>query len=347
MNPAEKDAAGREALARAAEAGVHRIPVPTPYSVGNINTYLIEDDPLTLVDTGPNWGISLDVLASGIEALGHALGDIDLILLSHQHADHFGLADIVARRSGAEVGALEMLVPWFADYGEQSTAENAFGESVMKAHGVPDEMSSILPMIAAAYRCLGLAVPVTRTLRAGEEIRLRDRTLEVSHRPGHSPGDTIFHDRASGILLSADHLIGHISSNPLLMRPLTSPDRERVDGALERPHQLMKYIASMQETQAMADVSLVLPGHGAPVTGPVKLIDDRLHGHERRKEKIFRLLEQEPHTAHSVAKSMWGSIAITQAYLTLSEVLGHMDLLVDEGRVTEAVEHGVVVFTAA
>ena len=32
---------------------------------------------------------------------------------------------------------------------------------------------------------------------------------------------------------------------------------------------------------------------------------------------------------------MWGNIAVTQAFLTLSEVIGHMDLLEAEGRVRE------------
>jgi glyoxylase-like metal-dependent hydrolase (beta-lactamase superfamily II) len=45
-----------EALEQAALAGVHRLPIPTPFAVGKVNCYLIEDDPLTLVDTGPNSG---------------------------------------------------------------------------------------------------------------------------------------------------------------------------------------------------------------------------------------------------------------------------------------------------
>ncbi len=51
-----------EALERAAEAGIHRLRIPTPFAVGRVNCYLIEDEPLTLVDTGPNSGKSLDEL---------------------------------------------------------------------------------------------------------------------------------------------------------------------------------------------------------------------------------------------------------------------------------------------
>jgi hypothetical protein len=30
---------------------------------------------------------------------------------------------------------------------------------------------------------------------------------------------------------------------------------------------------------------------------------------------------------------MWGNVAVTQAYLTISEVLGHVDLLIRDGLV--------------
>src|SRR5262249_4387680 len=60
-----------EALEQAALAGVHRLPVPTPFAVGKVNAYLIEDDPLTLIDGGPNYGRGLDVLSESIAAHGH------------------------------------------------------------------------------------------------------------------------------------------------------------------------------------------------------------------------------------------------------------------------------------
>jgi len=68
-NAAATDEAERAALADAAASGIHAIAVPTPFLVGRVNCYLIEDDPLTLVDTGPNSGKSLDELA-GISGVG-------------------------------------------------------------------------------------------------------------------------------------------------------------------------------------------------------------------------------------------------------------------------------------
>jgi len=176
----------------------------------------------------------------------------------------------------------------------------------------------------------------------------------MHHRPGHSPSDTIFHDEGQGIVLGADHLIKHISSNPLISRPLTADSVEAAGGgagggeAAERPHALEIYIESLRATRAMQGVELVLAGHGEPVTDHVALIDERFRLHARRAEKIRRLIAGEgPATAYEIAQSLWGNVAVTQAYLTLSEVLGHVDLLVGDGRVVEQRDGGVVRFAAA
>jgi glyoxylase-like metal-dependent hydrolase (beta-lactamase superfamily II) len=339
---AEEEAAEREALALAADAGIHRLAIPTPFMVGRVNAYLIEDSPLTLVDSGPNSAKALDELEQALAARGHAVEDIELLVISHQHIDHFGLASILARRSGAEVAALDRLAPFLARFGEETDLDDRFAERTMLRHGIPPEIVTALRAVSASFRAWGAAVEVSRPLSDGAELALRDRTLRVLHRPGHSPSDTVFLDPARSILLAADHLIAHISSNPLLARPLG------VDGDYTgpRPQALITYIASLQATRAM-ELSLVLPGHGRPISDHVSLIDERMRMHGRRAEKIHGLIASQPRTAHGIAQELWGNVAVTQAYLTLSEVLGHVDLLLEEGLVAECEEAGVVRFESA
>ena len=332
----------RQQLALAAEAGIHRLAVPTPFRVGRINAYLIEDSPLTLIDSGPNSAKALDELEQALAARGHAVEDIELLVVSHQHIDHFGLASILARRSGAEVAALDALAPYLSRYGEQADADDSFAEGIMLRHGIPPEVVTALRAVSAGFRAWGSAVEVTRPLADGSELRLRDRTLKVLHRPGHSPSDTVFYDESRSILLAADHLIKHISSNPLLARPLGAEP----DYTGPRPQALVTYIASLAQTRAM-ELSLVLPGHGPPIVDHAGLIDERMRLHRRRAEKIRRLVDGQPRTAHEIAHELWGNVAVTQAYLTLSEVLGHVDLLLAEGSVVERESDGVVRFGPA
>jgi glyoxylase-like metal-dependent hydrolase (beta-lactamase superfamily II) len=331
----------RGQLALAAEAGIHRLAVPTPFRVGRINAYLIEDSPLTLIDSGPNSAKALDELEQALATLGHSVEDIELLIVSHQHIDHFGLAGILARRSGAEVAALDALAPYLSHYGDQADADDSFAEGMMLRHGIPPEVVAALRAVSAGFRAWGSAVEVTRPLADGSELHLRDRTLKILHRPGHSPSDTVFHDQSRSILLAADHLIKHISSNPLLARPLGAEP----DYTGPRPQALLTYMASLEQTREM-ELSLVLPGHGPPIVDHVALIDERMRLHRRRAEKIRRLIESQPRTAHEIAHELWGNVAVTQAYLTLSEVLGHVDLLLAGDSIAERESDGVVRFAA-
>jgi len=325
-------------FAPAAAVGIHRLAIPTPFAVGRVNVYLIDDEPLTLVDAGPNSGTSFDELQRGIASLGHQLEDIELVVLTHQHIDHLGLVSLVAMHSGADVAAIDVAVPFVENFSLEAQADDDFARETMLRHGIPDDVVSALTSVSRAFRAWGARAEVTRVLRDGEEIALRDRTLHVHHRPGHSPTDTIFHDRERRILIAADHLLGHISSNPLITRP--------PDGSDERPQALVTYLDSLSKTREM-EVEVVLPGHGDPVTDHRTLIDERFALHRRRADKIHRLLTERPRSAYEVAQALWGNIAVTQAYLTLSEVLGHVDLLLNDGRVRELKRDGLSLFEAA
>src|SRR4051794_1275022 len=321
----------------AAEAGIHRLAIPTPFAVGRVNTYLIEDDPLTLVDSGPNSGRALDELQRRLKDRGHSLEDIELILVTHQHIDHIGLVDIIAAHSKAEVAAIEAAVPFVENYANAAAEDDRFAMDLMVRHGIPEDVSRALGSVSAAFRGWGAKAKITRVLQDGETVDFRDRSLKVHFRPGHSPTDTVFEDSERKLLIAADHLLGHISSNPLITR---TQDQQG-----PRRQALVEYMVSLSKTRAM-DLDLVLPGHGDPITDHRALIDQRFEMHERRAEKLYGLIEERPQTAHELAQALWGNIAVTQAYLTLSEVLGHTDLLLNEGRVREVEEESVVRFEA-
>lgn len=321
------------ALEQAALAGIHCIPVSTPFAVGMVNTYLLEDDPLTLIDAGPNSARSLEELNAGLGQRGHSIDDLELVIVTHQHIDHLGLVEIVAEHSGAEVAALGLAAERLANFDQDAELEDQFAVELMLRNGIPEEVTAALRSVSRSFRGWGAPVRVTKPLADGEAIELRDRRLEVLHRPGHSPSDTLFWDEERRLLIGGDHLIAHISSNPLISRPL--------DGSEQREQALVSYNDSVAKTRELP-AGIVLSGHGEPIVEHAKLIDSRLAATERRKEKIHGLIAEEPRSAYAVAQAIWGNVAVTQAFLTLSEVIGHADLLIAEGRVRE-VQDGTVV----
>ena len=326
-----------QALEQAALAGIHRFAIPTPFAVGRVNCYLIEDEPLTLVDTGPNSGKALDELTARLAERGHQLADLKLIVVTHQHIDHLGLVEILVEHSGAEVAALGAAAERLASFDEDAERDDAFAVEVMLRNGIPEDVTVALRSVSRSFRGWGSHVEVTQPLEDGGVLELGDRRLEVLHRPGHSPSDTVFWDEERKILIAADHLLPKISSNPLITRPL--------DGSERRTQALATYIDSLQKTREMP-AEIVLPGHGEPITDHAELIDSRFASHERRKEKIYKLIAEQPRSGFEIAQAIWGNVAVTQAFLTLSEVIGHADLLVNEGRVREVEDDGVIRYEA-
>lgn len=326
-----------EILAEQRARGIHCLPVPTPFAVGRVNCYLVETDPLTLIDAGPRSERSLAELTEMIEATGNRLEDIGLVIVTHQHIDHVGLVRTVAEKAGAEVAALDKAVARLANFGRDFAAEDDMAVGLMVTNGIDPEIADGLRAVSKTFRDLGDTVEVTMPLSDGGTLQLGDLALEIFHRPGHSPSDTIFRDPETGLTFGGDHLLSHISSNPLISRPL--------DGGPGRTRSLLDYEDSLKRTREM-DISVMFSGHGDPIDDHRGLIDSRLTAQQRRSKKILDIIRERPRTAHEVAEAIWGDVALTQAYLTLSEVIGHTDALERDGEVTAESRDGLVVYAA-
>ena len=87
-----------------------------------------------------------------------------------------------------------LLVPYLANFSRSSAADDEFAQSVMRRHGVPDDLATVLGSLAAAFRAFGSSGQITQPFREGDELKLRDRTLRIFHRPGHSPTDSLLWD---------------------------------------------------------------------------------------------------------------------------------------------------------
>jgi glyoxylase-like metal-dependent hydrolase (beta-lactamase superfamily II) len=206
----DRNSLGEEYVAAAA-LGIFPLVLDTPFGVGTVNTYLIEDEPLTLIDCGPNTATELDRLEALLAARGHAITDLELIIVTHQHVDHMGLAGTVAARSDAELVCLDRLAPLLGRWADYSAASDDTARTLMLRHGVEAHVADALRSVANVTRNFGAPSQVDRTVTDGGELRLRDRTLEVLHRPGHSASDTVLYDRANGVAVLGDHLLSRVS----------------------------------------------------------------------------------------------------------------------------------------
>ncbi|MGE4425731.1 MAG: MBL fold metallo-hydrolase [Solirubrobacteraceae bacterium] len=324
------------------DAGVVPLVLPTLLGVGPVTTYLVHGDPPTLVDTGPAMLPTLDALEHGLAVCGVRIEDLGRVVVTHHHYDHFGLAGRIAARSGAEVAAPAVAVDYLVDYREARRRDRAFRAEALRVHGIAEDVRAALDELAAARSAWGAPTPVDRPLRDGDTLELGGRAFRVLARPGHSESDIVLHE-PGGLLIAGDHLLPEISSNAVFARPIAAEATPDV----RRNPALVDYARSLRATRAI-DAVAVLPGHGAPFADHVPLVDARLRALELRAEELLGLLDATPRSAHDLSRVLWPTLAAAQASLTVSEVLGHLELLLADAR-AEMVdgEDGVVRFVAA
>ena len=329
-------------------ADVHRIPLSTPFQIGDVNAWLLRGEPLTLVDAGPLMDENEARMEAGLAAAGVRVEDLELIVLTHQHDDHAGAAAELRRRSGAAVAGTAALASYLADTEASMDADDGYSVALMRRHGVTERTVATLAGISRAYRQYIEDVVVDRIVAAGDELEAGGRRWQVRERPGHSPTDTVLASAPGGDGSPAScWRATTCSSASRRTRSRTSrsapPTPSALAAAEDRPRTLMTYLASLQATADDDRGELILPGHGEPFTGAAALVEKRAEGSERRAEKILAALDH-PRTAADVGRDLWRHVPVTHAYLVLSEVLGHLDLLEDRGAVAPAERDGVVVY---
>ena len=151
---------------------------------------------------------------------GHSIDDLELVIVTHQHIDHLGLVEIVVEHSGAEVAAIGVAAERLANFDEDAEAEDRFAVELMLRNGIPEEVDGGAAQRLAQLPRLGLARrgdPAARR-RRGDRVP-RPHPARCCTAPATAPPTPSSGTSERRILIAADHLIAHISSNPLISPP--------------------------------------------------------------------------------------------------------------------------------
>ena len=318
---------------------IYQIPTPTPFYVGPMNAYLIKDDPITLVDSGVKTGEAEEALRAGLKELGLGFGDVERLVITHSHLDHYGLMATVAGEGNPKVCAhpLEVYdIESELGYISPNDGRNDRVEAFLLESGLPKEKLFLILTRHPVFQALRQAVKVTDTLEDGDTLEFEHAEMTVLHCPGHAAGMINLYDPASKVLLSGDNVLKHISPVPLLNFPR--------DPAKPRAHSLADYLATQRRLKKL-DIDLVLTGHGEIVHNLREVIDSITLHHEARKRKALKFLRRKPGTAYDVYNHLFPDMDPLHMFLAMSEAVGHLDILEVDGAVEMEKRNGLNYFS--
>jgi glyoxylase-like metal-dependent hydrolase (beta-lactamase superfamily II) len=318
---------------------IHRIPVPTPFEIGDVNVYLLQDgDCLTLVDTGTFRKEAEAAIEKGLAEVGVTVEDLEQIVLTHYHADHAGLLERLVERSGARVYAHPLTHHLILPTEESLAKRAAFFDGVYLGMGLTDpaERKEIVEKITGYQKDMG---------RAGVDVALQDGDPLPGHErwrviwtPGHSQDHiSLFHEE-DGVMVLGDHLLQNISSNAFI-EPASQEGEER-------PKTLMIYRESLKKVYDL-EWKVGHPGHFEEIYEYRELIGKRFRSQEKRAAAVVELVKAGKRTGIEICKALFPK-AMTHLPLIMSETLGHLDWMTAEGKIKRSVrEDGVWDFSPA
>ena len=302
--------------------GLHRLALPLGiHGVSTVSAYLLAGDGAdTLVDCGVAAAPTADgdpgpdgtaALELALKTCGSAFERIERLIVTHAHIDHFGLAGEVVRRSGGELWMHRSTELDLAKYVDPAEAVDN-RELMLADHGLygPDltetsrGLCDWLPVMPSIGR------PST-LLDGGERFAAGDRTWEVVHTPGHSPGHVCLWNAADRLLCSGDHLLQLVSP------PVTFERGFETDP-------MGSYLDSLERVRVL-EPALTLPGHGAPFPDGARRAASISRNKLRRLERIREMVETRERTVTELTAELFPTItSAAQRHFAMAEILAFL-----------------------
>lgn len=301
----------------------HRIPVPTPFEIGRVNTYVAGK---TIVDPGPNSDQSWEELVEGLNEIGLAPEDIEQVLITHPHLDHFGLTKRFKDR-GATVYASPETAGIVSDFPARLDHEQSYFAPFFQRCGVEPAIAETVVTLPDSFLTYSSSFETDVELTAGDTLTVDGKAIRIAELAGHAIGELLFEFETDSETqaIVGDTVLGHVTPNPFLQPP---PE----DGG-DRPRQVLQFNETLADL-ADAGYDRLLSGHGTPIDEPAERIEEIRDAHEERTSNALELVDGQTQPIE-VMDGLFGDLPVVETFSGMSEAVGHLEVLEDRGEVEQ------------
>jgi glyoxylase-like metal-dependent hydrolase (beta-lactamase superfamily II) len=318
---------------REVSPGVFQLTLPLPWELQSVNVHLVKlDDGWMLVDSGIATDECFSVIEQGMQSHGISWEDLRILLLTHMHPDHVGLADRILKRTSAKLYMHHADVAHLASIANGMKISPWFQQAMVEG-GVPAELQTkILKSFAMMGRNF-VALTADCTLRGGETIPVHGGTLQVIWTPGHSAGHVCLYSPEHKFLISGDHMLNGITPNISW-----HPDHDT----------LGEYLSSLEMLNPY-EIELVLGSHGRPFNDHRVWIRETAKHHAERCQEIRDAMKDGGRTAHQLVGSLWSrGLSPFHHQFAVLETLAHLEYMRRRGELkTSPATDGAIEWCAA
>lgn len=297
------------------------------------NVYLIDDGShRILVDCGSPRKSSnknlLEAFASLETKFGYRCGlaDIDCLLITHGHMDHFGGLRFVREHTDAPIGVHVLDRRILSHYEERVVVASKQLAVYLRRCGLSEGKREQLMAMYKHPKSHYRSTPVDFLLEDDSTVMAplangpEDLAIGVTHVPGHCPGQVCL--RVDDHLLTADHVLGRIT-------PHQAPESITLNMGLAH------YLESLDKIAEQEGVVKCLGGHEPPFDDLQNRVQEIKESHDERLGKILDLCA-EPHTVADVSRALFDKLKGYTVLLGLEEAGAHVEYLHLRGELVAA-----------
>jgi len=292
---------------------------------GPVNIYLFTGNPVTLIDTGIA-GMS-PIIYNALLELNLTPSDIEQIIITHGHLDHYGGA------YGLKQNAPNLVIAAHKDdmpvIEGRMNIHGSFKYPFLALAGYPMLWKIPLRILDKKAQKIFLSCPVTKQLEDGDTIRCGRYDAEIIWTPGHSAGSICIYLRSENILFSGDTIISNIIPNAIVM--LES------DGDMPVRKSQAEFHSSLAKLEKL-NPALICSGHGESINNINAITEYYRKIFNKRRAKILEHAAGAEQTIYKIAVAVFpikttNMEASFEIFLAISEVYTHLQVLEQEGRV--------------